>query len=397
MISLIFDPKLGIWCEEEEGLDKLRKNFFGVSRSGKLFLDIEEALYIISFMNGVCETKSGEVMGFNELASHYSSKDPRLFIKYNAFRDWRDRGLIIKRMSHLDIKPRMKKHRKRYPARDLEKVKINAKAYWHPKAMFSVIDDERTGQKLFQKYWLGQLGIYKQERGELLKLDFFETVFLAKHFNMKVINSDTRKPIKWEQIFRETIKEREYAEPHYEVYEDWRLKGYVVKTGFKFGSHFRIYFPGASPGRSEEKWIHSKHVLHVFPKEQKMLISEWARAVRVAHGVKKTFLLSIPEMTEKDYRDYPTAFISYRRKKIKGNWIRETPEDRPRYLFADVSEEEQIGGVELASLLRKAEKLGLDLILSITDRETAITYYVLNKVLLPGSDFVYYEIEWMKP
>ena len=119
--------------------------------------------------------------------------------------------------------------------------------------------------------------------------------------------------------------------------------------------------------------------------------------MRVAHGVKKTFLLSIPEMTEKDYIDYPAEFISYRRKKIKGNWVRETPEDRPRYLLVDVSEEEHIGGVELASLLKKAENMGLDLMLSITDRETAITYYVLNKVILPGSDFVYYEIEWIKP
>ena len=62
-----------------------------------------------------------------------------------------------------------------------------------------------------------------------------------------------------------------------------------------------------------------------------------------------------------------------------------------------VAEDEHIGGVELASLLMKASDLGLDLLLSITDRETAITYYVLNKVNLPGSKNEYYEIEWMKP
>jgi hypothetical protein len=62
-----------------------------------------------------------------------------------------------------------------------------------------------------------------------------------------------------------------------------------------------------------------------------------------------------------------------------------------------VAEDEHIGGVELASLLKRAESLGLELILSISDRETAITYYVLKKVILPGSDYEYYEIEWMKP
>jgi tRNA splicing endonuclease len=184
------------------------------------------------------------------------------------------------------------------------------------------------------------------------------------------------------------------------VYEDWRLNGYIIKTGFKFGSHFRIYFPGASPSKEnikKGKWIHSRHVLHVFPKEQKLLISEWARAVRVAHSVKKTFLLSIPELKPEDYVDYPADFLAYRRKKSKGIWVREEPNDKPRYLLIAVAEDEHIGGVDLASLLNKANKMGLSLLLSITDRETAITYYVLNKINLPNSKNEYYEIEWMKP
>ena len=53
--------------------------------------------------------------------------------------------------------------------------------------------------------------------------------------------------------------------------------------------------------------------------------------------------------------------------------------------------------VEDASLLKMAQTLGLELLLSISDRETAITYYVLKRVVLPGSGYEYYEIEWMKP
>ena len=89
--------------------------------------------------------------------------------------------------------------------------------------------------------------------------------------------------------------------------------------------------------------------------------------------------------------------IVYRRKKDKDSWIRETPRDRPRYLLVPVAEDEHIGGVELASLLRKARNMGLELLLSITDRETAITYYLLKQIIIPGSDYEYYEIEWMKP
>jgi tRNA splicing endonuclease len=108
--------------------------------------------------------------------------------------------------------------------------------------------------------------------------------------------------------------------------------------------------------------------------------------------------LGIPRLTSKDYVDYPADFAAFRRKKKGKDWVREAPpKDRPRYLLAAVSEEEHIGGVELASLLKKAEAMNLNLILSITDRETAITYYALNKIKLPGVKFDYYEIEWMRP
>ncbi|MBU1135697.1 MAG: tRNA-intron lyase, partial [Nanoarchaeota archaeon] len=305
--------------------------------------------------------------------------------------------LVSKRIVDVeDIKGKSEK-RKKYPSKNLEKSKIKATAYWHPESFYSIVDDKPVAENLFNNYWFGQLGIYKQERGDLLKLDFMETIFLSKHFGLKIINANTGKPIKPETILNDVKKKREYTKQLYDVYEDWRLRGYVVKTGFKFGAHFRIYFPGARPGRNEKSWIHSKHVLHVFPKTQKMLVSEWSRAVRVAHGVKKTFILSIPEMTKKDYVDYPAEFLAYRRKKDRDSWIRETPKDSPRYLLVPVAEDEHIGGVELASLLKKARNMGLELLLSITDRETAITYYLLKQIIIPGSDYEYYEIEWMKP
>ena len=396
MILLNFNPEIGVFCQDPDSLDKLKKNFFGEERGDNWVLEAEEALYVIVFQNGVITNIiTQEQMGFNQIASFYIKEDPRLIIKYNAYRDWRDRGLILKRANKVD-KEGTKTANKKYPSKKTEFPELKTKIYWYRTSLFSIAEDEEIGKKLFEKYWIGQLGVYKQQRGNLSRLEFMETVFLAKHFRVDVIDAINGKKIEWEDVLKQVIKEREYTKQLYDVYEDWRLRGYVVKTGFKFGAHFRIYFPGASPVR-EDKWIHSKHVLHVFPKDQKMLISEWARAVRVAHSVKKTFLLSIPEMKKEDYIDYPADFIAYKRKRDGSNWVRETPEDKPRYLMAAVSEDEHIGGIELASLLEKAKKLGVELILSISDRETAITYYVLKRVLLPGSDYEYYEIEWEKP
>ncbi len=394
MLELKFDPKKGIWAEEPDTLEKLRKNYFGTEKNGKIYLDIEEALFLINFQNARCKSPDGKDLGFNQLASRFVGKEPRLFIKYNAYRDWRDRGLVVRRLEK--IKARKTKALKRYPMRVIRPEGLEADAVWYPKSLFSVLQSKTLGKQLFEEYWIGQFGIYKQDRGSLLKLDFFETVFLAEHFGLKIINGETGEELKAKNILSQVIREREYARQLYDIYEDWRLRGYVVKTGFKFGSHFRIYFPGASPAK-EGKYVHSKHVLHVFPKEQKLLISEWARAVRVAHGVKKTFILGTGKLKKKEYVDYPTDFVAYRRKKTKQGWVRETPEDKPRYLLVPIAEDEHIGGVELASLLKKAHEMGLELLLSITDRETAITYYVLKQIVLPGSKYEYYEIEWMKP
>ncbi|NIO21295.1 MAG: tRNA-intron lyase [Candidatus Aenigmarchaeota archaeon] len=396
MLELKFDPRKGIWAEEAEIVGKLTNDFFGNQKGGKISLLPEEAMYLIMFRNAVVLDKRGKEIDFNSLAKHFIGKEPRLFIRYNAYRDWRDRGLVVRRFNENVQGKHSKKTYKKYPSQKLKPEKLKAKAYWYPDSLFSILDNDKVGKELFDKYWIGQYGVYKQERGKQSKLNFFETIFLAKHFGLEVISNETGKKMKPEGILKEVVKKREYAKQLYEIYEDWRLKGYVVKTGFKFGSHFRIYFPGASPVRGGE-WVHSKHVLHVFPKEQKLLISEWSRAVRVAHGVKKTFILGIPELKKKDYIDYQGDFMTYRRKKGKGVWVRETPKDKPRYVLVSVSEDEHIGGVELASMLKKAKDTGLNLLLSITDRETSITYYELKKIVLPKSKYEYYEIEWFKP
>ncbi|MEM7822960.1 MAG: tRNA-intron lyase [Candidatus Aenigmatarchaeota archaeon] len=391
MLKLQLDPKKGIWAEEQETVEKLKFNFFGTEKDGKVWLNIEEALYLIKFQKAECKYND-KTISFSELAAYFP--EPRLFVRYNAYRDWRDRGLIIKRPDKFEgIKA---KTYKRYPSKPLPPKKIDAIAHWYADSMFSIIEDSEVGKELFGNGWFGQYGIYKQTRGHFLKLNFLETIFLAKHFGLKVVGLDGKK-LTAQKILREVVSKREYAKQLYEVYEDWRLRGFIVKSGFKFGSHFRIYFPGVSP-LSEKGYVHSKHVLHVFPKEQKLLVSEWARVVRVAHSVKKTFILGIPELRQKDYIKWREDFVAWRRKKGPGGLVRETPDiDPARYLLIALSEDEHIGGIELASLLNYANEKGLELILSITDSETAITYYVLKRIILPGSKYEYYEIEWMKP
>ena len=68
----------------------------------------------------------------------------------------------------------------------------------------------------------------------------------------------------------------------YEVYEDLKNRGLVVKSGFKYGTHFRAYL------KSLEE--HSKYLIHVVASEEDM--QKVSRAVRVSHGVRKELLLA---------------------------------------------------------------------------------------------------------
>jgi tRNA splicing endonuclease len=212
---------------------------------------------------------------------------------------------------------------------------------------------------------------------------------------MKVENADEK------AIIRAAKKKHKFFNEMYEVYEDWRLNGFVLKTGFKFGTHFRLYFPGASPVRTNSEWIHSKHVIHCFPRASKLLISEWARAIRVAHSVKKTFVLAIPgaakaKKAQKSAGELHTDldFLLYHR---KDGGIENPKSGKPKYLMFSLSEEEYIGGEELADAISKCKRIGLELLLAICDRETSVTYYAVKRIEVPGSKYEYYEIEWEQP
>jgi len=68
----------------------------------------------------------------------------------------------------------------------------------------------------------------------------------------------------------------------------------VVKTGFKYGSHFRVYDGDPSSH-------HSKYLVHAVPFDYKTSWPEISRAVRLAHGVKKDIIFGRVSKTQVDY------------------------------------------------------------------------------------------------
>lgn len=218
---------------EAEGV--LARGFFGKAKGGKLLLSPEEALYLVDNRNAECTDEKGKPVPFNSLASHFY-KSPKLLARYLVFKDWRERGLIAR-----DAKEIMGKFSRSaavsYPSAAPALPAASVQGIFFPQDMLTTIDSP-DGKKLYEEGWFGQFGTYKAaHKGTITKLDAFETLYLLKKGILSIPNSNLKK------ILSHCEKQIHFFEEMYDVYEDWREKGFVIKTGFKFGSHFRVYFP----------------------------------------------------------------------------------------------------------------------------------------------------------
>ena len=80
-----------------------------------------------------------------------------------------------------------------------------------------------------------------------------------------------------------------------QAYSDLRERGFIVKTGFKFGTHFRVYPRGVNPyqaGKKKQRQ-HTKWVVHAVPENETLSFQEMSRAVRLANNIRATMLWAV--------------------------------------------------------------------------------------------------------
>ncbi len=79
------------------------------------------------------------------------------------------------------------------------------------------------------------------------------------------------------------------------VFEDLRSRGYIPRTGYKFGHHFRVY--------SGQK-THSELLVHALPGDAAIPMSVVSRSVRLAHSVKKKMFFGCVHSTGIQYIEF---------------------------------------------------------------------------------------------
>jgi tRNA-intron endonuclease len=141
----------------------------------------------------------------------------------------------------------------------------------------AMVVDEEEAQALHAK------GFYGRIVGRRLQLSLIETAHLLKRGAIELRNADTDRRITMPRLLADARRIQPDFDLRLQVYEDLKARGIVAKTGFKYGSHFRAY--EGDPDRT-----HAKYLVHALPARYRGMWPEVSRAVRLAHGVKKSLL-----------------------------------------------------------------------------------------------------------
>lgn len=140
-----------------------------------------------------------------------------------------------------------------------------------------IVDDNKKAAKLVRK------GFGSIKNNELV-LSLFEALYLLEKEKIEI--KEKGKNIGKERICE--ISKDENFPRKYAVYRDLRERGYVLKSGLKFGADFRVY----ERGRFENE-EHSSYLLHIFKENDTLSLAEIAGKIRLATSVRKKAIFAV--------------------------------------------------------------------------------------------------------
>ncbi|MBN1502673.1 tRNA-intron lyase [Candidatus Woesearchaeota archaeon] len=118
-----------------------------------------------------------------------------------------------------------------------------------------------------------------------IQLSLLEGLYLMEKGRLDVFDGRRHK-----LDFNEFARKAKKLEPNfvirYAVFNDFRNRGYIIKTALKFGADFRVYDRGVKPGEDHAKWV-------VYPVHEGSTLTwyEFSSKNRVAHSTKKRLLI----------------------------------------------------------------------------------------------------------
>jgi tRNA-intron endonuclease, archaea type len=311
------------------------RGFFGTVGSGGLQLDRTESLYLLEMGRLELRAERGGAVEWSELFRRALRAEPGFGIRYLVYRDLRQRGYVVRAGPSplaFSVLPRggvlhktparfwVETVSEREPFR-LDRLQgLAERAQAAKKQMLvGVVDEESdlTYYKIRRPNPTGALppvgisralpGILGEDRvlvfepegveslgrqqaygsriGSRLELSLLEAVFLCSTGLLELRDARSRRAVSVDQLLRRARRLESGFDERLAVYRALRERQLVVKTGFKYGAHFRAY-----PRNPEH--AHARYLVHAVEDRFEAPWSEIARGVRVAQGVRKEFLLA---------------------------------------------------------------------------------------------------------
>jgi tRNA-intron endonuclease len=150
-----------------------------------------------------------------------------------------------------------------------------------------IVFDKNLSGQLLQKEFFGK------PFGDTLQLSFVEALYLFERDVLEIQTTDGA-ILSEEKCIRTMQKLQPDITQRLMVYKDLKQRGLLVKTGFKFGAHFRAY-------SKHPEATHAEYLIHVIEKGFTSVWAEVSRAVRLAHSVNKEFIFACIDDGTIDY------------------------------------------------------------------------------------------------
>jgi len=148
--------------------------------------------------------------------------------------------------------------------------------------------DEEEAEKIHKNLYYGK----NVEKG-YLELSLVEAMHLIERGELEIVEKNGE--LERDEVYQKFSDKDSEFNQKYPVYSDLRERGYIVKTGFKFGTHFRVYERGVNPykdGPKNER-EHTKWIVHAVPENYNQSYQEMSRAVRLAQNIRAKILWAV--------------------------------------------------------------------------------------------------------
>jgi len=128
---------------------------------------------------------------------------------------------------------------------------------------------------------------FGEQAGEKILYSLFEALYLVHDKKMDIYDFRNKK-LTTPEILKKFERIDKKFHTKYFAFKDLRKKGYIIKSGLKFGAEFRVYEKGKKIDKDHAKWI-------LFPvsENQTMTWQDFSAKNRVAHSTKKNLLIAI--------------------------------------------------------------------------------------------------------